>query len=163
MLQYIGKYWGPEEIIEVRDTGTTTHRGVGILEVVTKKEDGKTRVQTLTPAALEAVAFERATDWNYVQDRKLEKVINELMVVATDNGIFGGELQTMLSRFGLALATRFEHAAHIKFAGNDDEFVPGGSEFFDWSLAKAEHIITDYRNSKREEGVESSNESENNN
>lgn len=147
MLQYIGKYWGPEEIVEVKDTGTTTHRGVAIVEVVSKKagNEAKVRVQTVTLPALDLLATADATDWNSLQDRKLEKVVNELMVVATDNGIFGGELQPMLAKFGLILATRFEHAAHIKFQGNDDEFVPGGSEFYDWSLAKAEHIITDYK------------------
>jgi len=147
MLQYIGKFWGPEEITEVRDTGTVTHRGVQIVEVVTNRgEDNKPRVQTTTIPTLEVVTSDEAKDWNYVQDAKLEKVVNELMVVATDNGIVGGELQPMLARLGMALATRFEHAAHIKFAGNDDEFVPGGSEFFDWSLAKAENLITTYKN-----------------
>jgi len=145
MLQFIGKFWGPEEIIEVRDTEMLTHRGVAIVEVVTKAND-RNRVQTTTMPALEIIVSDEPKDWNYVQETKLEKVVNEIMVIATDSGITGGELQTMLAKLGLALATRFEHAAHIRFEGNDDEFVPGGSEFYTWSLAKAEHVITSSKN-----------------
>jgi hypothetical protein len=145
MLQFIGKFWGPEEIIDVKDTGTTTHRGVLIVEVATKAHD-RNRVQTTTLPALEILASEEPKDWNYVQETKLDKAVNEIMVIATDSGITGGELQTLLAKLGLALATRFEHAAHIKFEGNDDEFVPGGSEFYTWSLAKAEHVITSSKN-----------------
>jgi hypothetical protein len=144
MLQFIGKFVGPEEIIEVRNTGTKTHRDVDIVEVITKREgsEGKTRLTTTTLKSLELVATDVAKDWNYVQVAKLEQVVRELMNIATDYGVSGGELQPMLARFGMALAVRFEHAAHIKFEGNDDEFVPGGNEFHAWSLAKAEHVIS---------------------
>lgn len=152
MLQFTGMFLGPEEILEVKDTSTTTHRDVPIVEVVTRRQKGqgetedKTRVTTLTLKGLELVASTEAKDWNYPQDTKLETVVKELMAIATDYGVQGAELQPMLARFGMSLAGRFEHAAHIRFEGNDDEYVPGGSEFFSWSLAKAEHVIV---NSKK--------------
>jgi hypothetical protein len=143
MLQFIGKFIGPEEILEVKDTGVKTHRGVEILDVITRRQgtDDKTRLTTTTPKALELITSNESCDWNAPQEKKLQHVVSALMEIATDYSIQGGELQTMLAKFGLSLATQFEHAAHIKFEGNDDEFVPGGSEFYTWSLAKAESVI----------------------
>jgi len=140
---FIGQFLGPEEILEVRDTGTKTHRDVPIIEVVTRRQDtvDKTRLTTTTVAALKLVASTEATDWNVLQSTKLDYVVRNMMNIATDYGVQGSELQSLLSRLGMALATRFEHAAHIKFEGNDDEFVPGGNEFHTWSLAKAENVI----------------------
>lgn len=137
------KYFGPEEVLEVRETGTKTHRGVDIIEVVTRRQDtaDKIRVTTITKLGFDLIATDVAKDWNYVQDAKLDVVVNQLMAAATDLGVSGSEVSPLLSRFGAALATRFEHASHLKFEGNDDEFVPGGNEFHTWSLAKAESII----------------------
>lgn len=151
MLQFIGKFVGPEEILDVKDTGTTTYRGVPIVEVTTKRQETKgdsrtTRLTTTTLKGLELMASETASDWNGPMDAKLEQVVREITNVATDHGVSGGELQPMLARFGMALAGRFEHAAHIKFEGNDDEYVPGGNEFQTWSLAKAEHVIANSKN-----------------
>lgn len=152
MLQFIGKFFGPEEILEVRNTNTKTHRGVEIVEVITKREnkDDKTRLTTTTYVALELLATEEATDWNTIQTVKLDHVVRQLMNIATDFGIQGSELQPMLARFGLALATRFEHASHIRFEGNDDEFVPGGNEYHTWSLAKAENVIVSSKPNDKE-------------
>jgi len=148
MDSFVGKFFGPEEIIEVRETGTTTHRGVAIVELITKREgkEGATRLTTSTTAALELLVTPEASDWNTLQSEKLDYVVRQLMHIATDCGVQGSELQPMLAKFGMALATRFEHASHIKFEGNDDEFVPGGNEFHTWSLAKAESVIVNSKN-----------------
>lgn len=142
MLQYIGKFLGPEEILEVKEVGNTNRDGV-IVDVITKRQgsDGKIRKTNTTLKALDLVITDSEKDWNYIQDTKLESVVKQLIDTATDYGVRGGELQPMLARFGMALAVRFEHAAHLKFEGDDDEFVPGGSEFYTWSLAKAEQVI----------------------
>jgi hypothetical protein len=152
MLQFIGKFFGPEEILEVRDTATLTHRNVPIVEVITKREgdENKTRLITTTVVALELLATDKASEWNTFQAVKLDFVVRQLMNIATDYGVQGSELQPMLARFGMALATRFEQASHIKFEGNDDEFVPGGNEFHTWSLAKAEHVIVNSKNGTTE-------------
>jgi hypothetical protein len=138
----IGKFLGPEEIVEIKEVGTT-HRGVSIVEVVTKRQgtEDKTRLTTTTQKALDLLATDDASDWNHLQETKLQEVVSKFVEIATDYSIQGGELEPMLRRLGLTLATQFEHAAHIKFEGNDDEFVPGGSEFYGWSLAKAEQVI----------------------
>jgi hypothetical protein len=143
MLQFIGKFYGPEEILEVKETDSQTARNIAIVEVITRRQgtEDKTRLTTTTIKALELLAKDESCDWNALQESKLSIIVNDLMVTATDFGVQGGELQPMLSRFGMALAVRFEHAAHIKFEGNDEEFVPGGSEFYSWSLAKAEATI----------------------
>lgn len=142
MSEYIGKFLGPEEILEVKEVGKT-NRGVVTLDVITRRQgtEDKTRSTSITSTALGLLATDEMKDWNYVQETKLEEVVKHLMGIATDYGVRGGELQSMLAKFGMALAVRFEHAAHIKFEGNDDEFVPGGSEFYTWSLAKAEEVI----------------------
>lgn len=154
MLQFIGKFIGPEEILDVKDTGTKTHRGVEIIDVTTRRQgtEDKTRITTTTPKALELISTDEAKDWNYMQETKLAHVVSLFMDIATDYSVQGGELQTMLAKFGLSLATQFEHAAHIKFEGNDDEFVPGGSEFYNWSLAKAESVIVN-KNGTTEEAT----------
>lgn len=152
MDNFIGKFIGPEEILEVKDTKTTTYRGVPIVEVTTRRQDtaDKTRLTTTTLKSLELVVANEANDWNYPQVTKLEQVVKDCMASATDNGVNGSELQSLLSRLGMALATRFEHAAHIKFEGNDNEFVPGGNEFHTWSLAKAEQVIVNSKNGATE-------------
>lgn len=147
-MNFVGKFWGPEEILEVKDTGTTTNRGVNILEVITRRQntESETRLRTTTASALELVASDEAKDWNYVVDTKLESLIVDLMNTITDAGIDGSEMQPLVNRLSMALGNRLDHAAHIKFEGNDAEYVPGGNIYSDWSLAKAESIIVNSKN-----------------
>lgn len=142
-MEFTGKFWGPEEILEVNETEMETHRGVKIVEVVTQRQGAEegTRKRTTTLTGLELVASDEAKDWNYVVDTRLEEVVRQTMNVCTDLGMDGSEMQPFINRLSMSLGNRLDHAAHIKVEGNDAEFVPGGNIYNDWSLAKAEHII----------------------
>jgi len=142
-MDTVKKFFGPEEIISTTDTGLKTARGESIIEVTTKRQDSETdnRVSTTTETALKEFMSDEPRDWNALREAKLDVVVSKLMDVATDYGITGGEMNAMMTRFGLNLATRLDQAAHIRFEGNSDEFVPGGDVTYTWSLAKAEAII----------------------
>ena len=64
------KFWGPEEVLTITDTEKTTHRGVPIVEVTTRRQDtdDKTRTRTTTATCFNLVTTEEPRDWNYVQD-----------------------------------------------------------------------------------------------
>ena len=137
------KFWGPEEVLTITDTEKTTHRGVPIVEVTTRRQDtdDKTRTRTTTATCFNLVTTEEPRDWNYVQDVKIDQMVTDIMNVVTDGGLDGSEMQPLVNKLSMALGNRLDHAAHIRFEGDDSEFVPGGNVYGDWSLAKAENII----------------------
>jgi hypothetical protein len=142
-MDTLKKFYGPEEVLDSKGVGMVTGRGEQIIEVTTRRTgtDNDTRVTTTTQKAFDLLSTDESRDWNALQEAKLDLIVKELMAIVTDMGITGGDMNGVLARFGLTLATRLDQAAHIRFEGNSDDFVPGGDVTFPWSLAKAEAII----------------------
>lgn len=133
-LRHIGRFLGPEEIlnVEVKDDNIVT---------VTTKSGEETRRHTLTRFGLDTVATDEAKDWNYVQDARFTPLIAEFTRLCVEMGIKGGELEPLLRQVGRNITNLMDKAVYIKWHGSAVDFVPDGNPLFDFLVTEADKIV----------------------
>lgn len=133
------QYWGPnkilsKEIAEGRD-GMVTMK---VLRDTDTKEEFEVVVSN---KVFELCVTDEKKDWNYLWDTKLNALVEDMMIVAEQYGLTGGESEQFFKKFNMRLNTMFDRAVHILLNGTEVGFVPGGDVYFDVTVNKANAII----------------------
>lgn len=133
------EFWGPNEIL-------SKSIAPGRNGMVTMKLKRDTDTQEEFEAVVSNKVFELCVtsekkDWNYLWDIKLDALVEEMMIVAGQYGLTGGESESFFKKFNMRLNTMFDRAVHILLNGTEVGFVPGGDVYFDVTVNKADSII----------------------
>ena len=138
-LEYVGKFYGPDEIIEI----SNSEDGMVILELRNKENnpDAKSYKIEITQLASELVISDEPRDWNYVLDKKIDHLINRFVEISMEYGVTGGDMNSILQKLGLRYSSILDRSVNFLITGDDNKFVPGGNIYFDFSLNQA-HKIT---------------------
>lgn len=146
-LEYIGKFIGPEEVIEIEEDGKTP-LGDSVFKVKTKfesfvndngEEDVATRIYT--KATLDATISDQKSDWNTFRDSKFRHIVDKITELAIEYGISGEEMDPLLMSVGRNFATMIDKAVYKKWFGDTKDFVPGGGSMHGFTLLAAHNEL----------------------
>jgi len=136
-LELIGKFVGPDEIVESSVTEDKTPSGGDIIEVVFK--NGRKRQYPRT--SLEYMLTDVLSDYTIVSDKRLNKIADEVLKLVSEHDFPVGDMDRLMQRIAESIESRFNEATSFLWFGNPKEYTPGFNPMYDVSLNMAQKII----------------------
>lgn len=136
-LELIGKFIGPDEIVESSVTENVTPNGEPIVEVTFK--NGKKRCYTGT--ALKYMLTDELSDYTAVSDKRLNKIAEEVVSLVREYDVTVGDIDRLMQKIAMGIEEKFNQATSLMWFGTDKEYTPGFNPMYDVSLNMAESVI----------------------
>lgn len=136
-LELIGKFIGPDEIIESSVTDDVTPNGSPIIEVTFK--NGKKRRYTST--ALDYMLTDVLSDYTTVSDKRLNKIAEEVVKLVREYDVTVGDIDRLMQKIAMGIEEKFNEATSLLWFKTGKEYTVGFNPMYDVSLNMAESII----------------------
>lgn len=136
-LELIGKFIGPDEIVETMMSEDKTPSGGDIIEVTFK--NGKKR--SYPRLSLEYMLTDVISDYTVVSDKRLNKIADEVLNLVSEHDFPVGDLDRLMQRVAETFESKFNEATSFLWFGNPKEYTPGFNPMYDVSLNMAQKII----------------------
>jgi hypothetical protein len=136
-LEFIGKFIGPDEIVELVPTNVYTPKGTPIIEVTFK--GGKKRRYTAT--ALDYMLTDELSDYTTVSDKRLNKIASEVVSLVQEYDVTVGDIDRLMQKVAMGIEEKFNEATSYMWFRNPKEYTVGFNPMYDVSLNMAQEVI----------------------
>lgn len=141
---YVGKFIGPQKIVNVAQTTQVTPTGsmIFLFTVSHMVNEQEIKEEILVPEkSIPLMVTETETDWNTLSASKINIIIEEVVNVLEEYNIEKMAIDTFMQGLKTSLNYRFDRAKNFLWTGNDDSFIPGYDPDRDASILLAEKVI----------------------
>ena len=139
-IDYIGKYLGPNKIIDIQDSSGKEN----FMEVTFKGGEKK----LTTKKGLESFTTDKSLDLTQFRNMRSEIIANELLLNVMEYDIKLGDLEHTMQTFADKIQDLFQRADSYLWTKDDKEWIPGREAINNRTLLEANRIITKIKDEK---------------
>lgn len=140
--KYVGKFIGPGKIVSIELSEQKTPIGSEIFSVQLRQGSSPSYDMLIPIKGLIAVVSEKATDANYMRDKRINMIMPEIINIIEEYDIPATQIVYLAQVLGGEIDNRINRAQSFHWHNDDSRYVPGYDPLNEISLLMAERVIS---------------------
>lgn len=134
--KYVGKFIGPNKIVDITVEDFTTKQGALIFSVTHENGD----IDIYPEKGLVAVVSNEIKDYNHIRDARVNLFVPQVLELMEEYDLPAGQLVYVLSQIGTQYRNHLSRAMNHLWRGDDRRYIPGIDPSDDFTLLMAERV-----------------------